>query len=456
MAVRSFATNNLVEDHDNYVKFMKIRWGYLSKEDKNTDILFYKKGLVTEAFGIKYSKEHKMDATVQTTKYIREIKLWHSITIAYNLWCNYAKFYIDRDHSSIQYKQFVDFSEDVLKKIKFRFEQIVKNAKCEYKTNGGSHLVDPCRLLAMYWTYLDLIKDTKTQRYFPNNATCERAVKVFGYKKGDNPFILNGKFSKNAIRDVESPMDKLVEACDEKTSEMLIEDMEFSYRTYNALKRHQINTFGDLLNNTISDLMKIRNFGLVSLKEVVAKLKEYGYSYPKDDEDSWLLTQLPVPDKAEQESVIDIAEQAAKEVEEEKPSITEQLQDKYNALCDSHEKLSGKYDALLAMAQEQTDNYDKLLKEKMNLENYNSRLRDEISDLKDKYEELTTQSSKLRVASDPKNLDTFTLLNIILEKMRDSKMEYILLTIDGMTIDIHPAKSFPLRSSYQIRSSEVR
>lgn len=42
--VRSFTTNNLVEGHDTYVKFMNARFENLKKDGKKSDILFYKKG----------------------------------------------------------------------------------------------------------------------------------------------------------------------------------------------------------------------------------------------------------------------------------------------------------------------------------------------------------------------------------------------------------------------------
>ena len=450
MAVRSFATNNLVEDHDNYVKFMKTRWSHLSKEDKNTDILFYKKGLVTEAFGIKYSKENRIDTINQISKYMRIIKLWHSITIAYNIWCEYSRFYIDKDHSSVIYKQFVDIPEDVLKKFKSKFEQIVKNAKCEYKTNGGDHSVDPCRLLAMFWTYLDLAKDTKTQRYFPNNATIERAAKVFGYNKGDNPFKMNGTFIKRCVRDKKEEEQPVEETTKYNLNlDASIDEFDFTTRTRNGLWRAGYRKLGDIINLKYENLIKIRNLGLVSTREILEKLNEI-----RSQSES----------EAKEESVIDIAEQAAKEVEEERKSLEYDFAtckiigkndyEKLSKSSEMYDELNKKYEELLKTAQKQADMYDELLKQKLELDAYIPRLRDDIATLKEQNKELSIQNSKLKVVSDPKNLDTFTLLNTVIEKMKDSKMEYILLTIDGITVDIHPAKTFPFKTDYQIRSSE--
>ncbi len=55
-----------------------------------------------------------------------------------------------------------------------------------------------------------------------------------------------------------------------------IEDMDFSVRTYNCLKRASINTIGDLVIRTQEDMMKVRNLGKKSLEEVEQKLEELG------------------------------------------------------------------------------------------------------------------------------------------------------------------------------------
>lgn len=51
-----------------------------------------------------------------------------------------------------------------------------------------------------------------------------------------------------------------------------------STRAYNALHRAKINTIGELSKFTIYDLMKLRNLGAVSIKEVTDKLKEFNIS----------------------------------------------------------------------------------------------------------------------------------------------------------------------------------
>ena len=68
-----------------------------------------------------------------------------------------------------------------------------------------------------------------------------------------------------------------------KALETSIDDMEFSVRAYNCLKRSGINTMQDLVNRKESDMMKIRNLGKKSLKEVLDKVKQLGLSFRDDD-----------------------------------------------------------------------------------------------------------------------------------------------------------------------------
>ena len=70
-----------------------------------------------------------------------------------------------------------------------------------------------------------------------------------------------------------------------------IEDLDLSVRSYNCLKRANINTVGELTQKTEEEMMKVRNLGRKSLKEVVQKLRSEGLdlknssSFDFDDED---------------------------------------------------------------------------------------------------------------------------------------------------------------------------
>ncbi len=64
-----------------------------------------------------------------------------------------------------------------------------------------------------------------------------------------------------------------------KTLETPIEEIEFSVRTYNCLKRANINTVQDLIDKREAEVTKIRNLGKKSLKEVLDKVSEMGLKF---------------------------------------------------------------------------------------------------------------------------------------------------------------------------------
>ena len=73
---------------------------------------------------------------------------------------------------------------------------------------------------------------------------------------------------------------------DDPTQKMLdvsIDDLDFSVRAYNCLKRAGILTLRDLVDKTENDMMKIRNLGKKSLKEVIDKVKDMGLSFKSED-----------------------------------------------------------------------------------------------------------------------------------------------------------------------------
>lgn len=70
----------------------------------------------------------------------------------------------------------------------------------------------------------------------------------------------------------------------EKVLEMTVEELDLSVRSYNCLKRANINTVEELTQRTAEDMMKVRNLGKKSLEEVERKLAELGLSLKKSDE----------------------------------------------------------------------------------------------------------------------------------------------------------------------------
>ena len=65
---------------------------------------------------------------------------------------------------------------------------------------------------------------------------------------------------------------------------MTIEELDFSVRSFNCLKRANINTVEDLINRTEDDMMKVRNLGRKSLEEVINKLESLGLALRDDEE----------------------------------------------------------------------------------------------------------------------------------------------------------------------------
>lgn len=55
-----------------------------------------------------------------------------------------------------------------------------------------------------------------------------------------------------------------------------IEDLDFSVRSYNCLKREGVTTVGELVEKSEQDLLDVRNFGQKSIEEVKQKLAEMG------------------------------------------------------------------------------------------------------------------------------------------------------------------------------------
>ncbi|MDO4995943.1 MAG: DNA-directed RNA polymerase subunit alpha [Bacilli bacterium] len=87
----------------------------------------------------------------------------------------------------------------------------------------------------------------------------------------------------SSIADVSGMMMEKKEDPKVKALETSIEDLDFSVRAYNCLKRAGIHTLQDLVNNSESDMMKIRNLGKKSLKEVLDKIRDMGLVLRDED-----------------------------------------------------------------------------------------------------------------------------------------------------------------------------
>ena len=85
------------------------------------------------------------------------------------------------------------------------------------------------------------------------------------------------------IADVTGMMIEKTEDPKVKALETTIEDLDFSARAYNCLKRANVHNLQDLVNMSESEIMKIHNLGKKSLKEVLDKVKELGLVLRDED-----------------------------------------------------------------------------------------------------------------------------------------------------------------------------
>ena len=81
----------------------------------------------------------------------------------------------------------------------------------------------------------------------------------------------------------ESTVKEKVETMRDKVLEMTIEELDLSVRSFNCLKRANINTVEDLIGKTQDEMIKVRNLGRKSLEEVEHKLAMMGLSLASDD-----------------------------------------------------------------------------------------------------------------------------------------------------------------------------
>ncbi len=81
----------------------------------------------------------------------------------------------------------------------------------------------------------------------------------------------------------ESTVKEKVETQRDKVLEMTIEELDLSVRSFNCLKRANINTVEDLIGKTQDEMIKVRNLGRKSLEEVEHKLAMMGLNLASDD-----------------------------------------------------------------------------------------------------------------------------------------------------------------------------
>lgn len=92
-------------------------------------------------------------------------------------------------------------------------------------------------------------------------------------------FVDLSEVAKDATVIAESP-----EAAKESIADMSIDELELTVRSYNCLKRANINTVGELVGKSMDELSKVRNLGRKSLDEILEKIDSLGYSLTKTED----------------------------------------------------------------------------------------------------------------------------------------------------------------------------
>ena len=123
-----------------------------------------------------------------------------------------------------------------------------------------------------FMNYEKLIIDIFTNKsILPDEALSKASNMLIKYLK---------VFTKFSPDDMESITDQIAEEENEnneqkKLLEKSIEELDFSVRSYNCLKKSNINTFGEIVNKTEEEIMGIKNLGKKSFEEIKEKVKEY-------------------------------------------------------------------------------------------------------------------------------------------------------------------------------------
>jgi len=86
------------------------------------------------------------------------------------------------------------------------------------------------------------------------------------------------------IDEMDTFLEKPEEEKKDDLSHIYIEELDFSVRAYNCLKRGAISTVADLVGRSEAQLMRLRNFGQNSLAEVKAKLAEHDWTLAEEEE----------------------------------------------------------------------------------------------------------------------------------------------------------------------------
>ncbi|SMC75919.1 DNA-directed RNA polymerase subunit alpha [Papillibacter cinnamivorans] len=123
--------------------------------------------------------------------------------------------------------------------------------------------------------------DKLTLEVWTNSTITARDAVSLGAKILCDHFILFTDLS-DTVGNKSTVVEK-AETQRDKVLEMTIEELDLSVRSFNCLKRANINTVEDLISKTEDEMMKVRNLGRKSLEEVINKLAMMGLSLASED-----------------------------------------------------------------------------------------------------------------------------------------------------------------------------
>ena len=124
--------------------------------------------------------------------------------------------------------------------------------------------------------------DKLTIEVWTDNTMSSRDAVSLGAKILVDHFTLFTDLSENLT---ESSV--VVEKEEQQTNDLMsitIEELDLSVRSFNCLKRANINTVEDLVSKTQEDMIKVRNLGRKSLEEVEHKLNQMGLHLADDSD----------------------------------------------------------------------------------------------------------------------------------------------------------------------------
>lgn len=116
----------------------------------------------------------------------------------------------------------------------------------------------------------ELFKDLK-EEYIKLNKEKWEIESAFNFLQEKN-IIANNQF-------IEQPEEKI-------SLFTRIENLDFTVRTYRCLLRANLKTINDIIRKKEDEILRIRNLGVKSYKEIITKLHSYGFSLKGEENDA--------------------------------------------------------------------------------------------------------------------------------------------------------------------------